>query len=89
MLSTPLIKNAIRIIFFSKFQLSSCNYLLCVLLSHYIIFQILCGDDEVFIEYRDLCESWYCMLVSRSLYQHPTIKATDLQYQTQVKDLSL
>ena len=38
----------------------------------------------MFIEYRDLCESWYCMLVSRLLYQQPTVKAFDLQYHTQV-----
>ena len=28
--------------------------------------------------------NWYCMLISRLLYQNPAVKAYDLQYHTQV-----
>ena len=35
------------------------------------------------LELRDLCESWYCMLVTRLLYHNPTVKSTDVQYHTQ------
>ncbi len=46
--------------------------------------QVLSGDDQAFLGLKDLCESWYCMLVSRLLYQNPGVKALDLQYHTQV-----
>ncbi len=39
----------------------------------------------MFLRLRDLCENWYCMLVSRLLYQNPAVKAFDLQYHTQVR----
>ncbi|XP_064594752.1 nuclear pore complex protein Nup85-like isoform X2 [Liolophura sinensis] len=41
---------------------------------------ILCGDEDIFSELKDLCETWYHMLVSKMLYQNPTVKASDLQY---------
>lgn len=47
------------------------------------IAKILSGNDEVFSEFRDLCETWYHMLVSKLLYQNPTIKGFDLQYHIQ------
>ncbi|XP_060066906.1 nuclear pore complex protein Nup85-like [Ylistrum balloti] len=46
--------------------------------------KILTGNDQVFSEFRDLCETWYHMLVSKLLYQNPTIKGYDLQYHIQV-----
>ena len=36
--------------------------------------------DEVFLELRPLAGEWYCMLLSRLLYQQPTVKAFDLHY---------
>ena len=45
--------------------------------------RILCGEDSVFVEMKDLCETWYCMLVSRLLYQKPTANPMDLQYYAQ------
>ncbi|CAH1795134.1 unnamed protein product [Owenia fusiformis] len=47
------------------------------------ICRILSGDDDVFIELRDVCASWYHMMVSKLLYQDPTVKIHDLQYHTQ------
>ncbi|XP_013379129.1 nuclear pore complex protein Nup85-like [Lingula anatina] len=47
------------------------------------ICKILIGDDQVFIQLKDLCECWYHMMVSKLLYQNPTVKAFDLQYHTQ------
>lgn len=44
------------------------------------MYQILCGMDEVFIENCELLGDWYCLLVSRLLYQQPTVKAFDLHY---------
>ncbi len=46
--------------------------------------QILCGFDDIFVELREFLGSWYCMLISRLLYQNPTVKAFDLQYHKQV-----
>ncbi|KAL5019403.1 hypothetical protein ScPMuIL_005125 [Solemya velum] len=48
-----------------------------------IIARILCGEEEVFTDLRDLCETWYHMLVSKMLYQNPTVKAADLHYYVQ------
>ncbi|KAL3876599.1 hypothetical protein ACJMK2_034424 [Sinanodonta woodiana] len=45
--------------------------------------RILCGDNTVFSHLRDLCQTWYHMLISKLLYQNPTVKADDLQYYTQ------
>lgn len=47
------------------------------------ISRILCGEDSVFTEMRDLCESWYGMLVSRLLFKNPCVKPQDLQYHIQ------
>ena len=38
----------------------------------------------VFSELRDLCETWYHMLVSKMLYQRPTVKSVDLHFYAQV-----
>ena len=46
--------------------------------------QILAGEEAVFTELQDICGTWYHMLVSKMLYQHPTVKAIDLQYYVQV-----
>ena len=45
---------------------------------------MLVGEDEVFVEQQEVLGNWYCMLISRLLYQHPTVKSFDLQYHTQV-----
>ncbi|KAJ8318293.1 hypothetical protein KUTeg_003384 [Tegillarca granosa] len=42
--------------------------------------RILCGDEAVFKELSDCCGSWYFMMVSKMLYQNPTVKSIDLQY---------
>lgn len=46
--------------------------------------QILCGEDAVFSEVKECCDPWYHMLVSKALYQDPTVKACDLHYYIQV-----
>lgn len=38
---------------------------------------------------RDLCETWYHMLVSKMLYQRPTVKSVDLHYYVQVCTVDL
>ena len=48
------------------------------------LLQMLVGEDEVFVEQQEVLGNWYCMLISRLLYQHPTVKSFDLQYHTQV-----
>ncbi|KAK3090531.1 hypothetical protein FSP39_012520 [Pinctada imbricata] len=48
-----------------------------------IIVQILSGDDTVFTDLKDLCQTWYHMLVSKLLYQQPTIQASDLHHHVQ------
>ena len=48
------------------------------------LLQILIGDDSVYTEIKDLCETWYHMLVSKMLYQRPTVKSIDLHYYVQV-----
>lgn len=47
--------------------------------------RILCGEDSVFSEHKvkDLCESWSHMLVSKMLYQKPTVKSIDLHHHVQ------
>ncbi|WAQ96054.1 NUP85-like protein [Mya arenaria] len=47
------------------------------------IFNILCGEESVFAHIKDLCETWYHMLVSKMLYQRPTVKSVDLHYYAQ------
>ncbi|XP_052263142.1 nuclear pore complex protein Nup85-like isoform X2 [Dreissena polymorpha] len=47
------------------------------------IARILCGEDRVFSDLKDLCETWYHMLVSKMLYQKPTVKSVDLHYYVQ------
>ncbi|CAG5114533.1 unnamed protein product [Candidula unifasciata] len=44
------------------------------------IVQILCGDDAVFREMKDHCETWYHLLVSKLFYQNPTVRLTDLTF---------
>ena len=55
----------------------SCSVFHCIV-------QILCGDEAVFSDMKDLCQTWYHMLVSKMLYQKPTIKSVDLHYHVQV-----
>ncbi|KAH9520095.1 Nucleoporin nup85 [Bulinus truncatus] len=45
------------------------------------IVQVLCGDEAVFRELKDHCETWYHLLVSKLLYQNPTCRITDLTYE--------
>ncbi|XP_005093863.1 nuclear pore complex protein Nup85 [Aplysia californica] len=42
------------------------------------IVQILCGDEAVFREMKNRCETWYHMLVSKLLFQNPTARLNDL-----------
>lgn len=49
-----------------------------------MLLQILAGQDSVFTELSAYCETWYHMLVSKMLYQRPTVIANDLQYYVQV-----
>lgn len=60
------------------------NYVFNVMLTE--LFQILCGEDAVFSEVKDCCDPWYHMLISKALYQDPTVKACDLHYYIQVID---
>lgn len=46
--------------------------------------QVLCGDMRVFSELKDYCETWYHLLISRLLYQNPTVQPADLGYHVQV-----
>lgn len=46
--------------------------------------QVLCGDVVVFSELKDFCETWYHLLISRLLYQNPTVRPTDLGFHVQV-----
>ncbi|XP_052766096.1 nuclear pore complex protein Nup85-like isoform X1 [Mya arenaria] len=48
-----------------------------------IMARILCGEESVFAHIKDLCETWYHMLVSKMLYQRPTVKSVDLHYYAQ------
>lgn len=45
--------------------------------------KILCGDKDTFEEMKDICETWYHMLVSMCLYTNPSIKPVDLSYLAQ------
>ncbi|XP_048762132.1 nuclear pore complex protein Nup85-like [Ostrea edulis] len=47
------------------------------------VVRILCGEDAVFSELKEFCDPWYHMLISKALYQDPTIKACDLHYYVQ------
>ncbi|KAK6171584.1 hypothetical protein SNE40_019741 [Patella caerulea] len=54
---------------------------------HYVAFpnletlvMVLCGDENVFAEMKDMCGSWYHLLVSKMLYQNPTVRAPDLHH---------
>ncbi|XP_028402604.1 nuclear pore complex protein Nup85-like [Dendronephthya gigantea] len=49
-----------------------------------LIAQILCGDNEAFVEVKDVCQdlSWYEIMVAKLLYSNPTIKSYELQYHT-------
>jgi len=45
------------------------------------IVQILCGDETVFREMKQCCETWYHMLVSKLLFQNPTARLNDLSFE--------
>ncbi|XP_055877804.1 nuclear pore complex protein Nup85-like isoform X1 [Biomphalaria glabrata] len=45
------------------------------------IVQVLCGDEAVFKDLKDCCETWYHLLVSKLLYQNPTCRIQDLTYE--------
>lgn len=47
------------------------------------ICRVLCGEDQVLLELKDLCGNWYCMLVTCLLYHSPSVKAIDVQYHAQ------
>ncbi|XP_025095043.1 nuclear pore complex protein Nup85-like [Pomacea canaliculata] len=47
------------------------------------VVQILCGEVQVFSELREMCGTWYHFLISRLLYQNPTITPADLGYHVQ------
>ncbi|XP_076457331.1 nuclear pore complex protein Nup85-like [Babylonia areolata] len=47
------------------------------------VVQVLCGDVLVFSELKDLCETWYHLLVSQLLYQNPTVRPADLGFHVQ------
>ncbi|KAK7111394.1 nuclear pore complex protein Nup85-like [Littorina saxatilis] len=47
------------------------------------VVQVLCGDMLVFSELKDYCETWYHLLISRLLYQNPTVRPTDLAFHVQ------
>ena len=57
-----------------------CTFLLCLVMFS----QVLCGDVVVFSELKDFCETWYHLLISRLLYQNPTVRPTDLGFHVQV-----
>ncbi|GFO04329.1 nuclear pore complex protein nup85-like [Plakobranchus ocellatus] len=44
------------------------------------VVRVLCGDEPVFKELKDHCETWYHLLVSKLLYQNPTVRLTDLSF---------
>ena len=72
--------------FFLQISVLGDEGFLILSLTLYIDFllQILCGEDDVFLDMKDLCECWYQMLVSRLFYQNPAVKAFDLQRHAQV-----
>ncbi|CAL1529891.1 unnamed protein product [Lymnaea stagnalis] len=45
------------------------------------IVQVLCGDEAVFRELKNQCETWYHLLVSKLLYQNPTVRLKDLSFE--------
>lgn len=45
--------------------------------------KILCGEEEVFYQMKDYCETWFHMLVSRLFYQNPIVKNSELQHYIQ------
>ena len=49
-----------------------------------VCLQVLCGDTLVFSELKDLCETWYHLLISQLLYQNPTVRSADLGFHVQV-----
>ncbi|XP_059163857.1 nuclear pore complex protein Nup85-like [Physella acuta] len=44
------------------------------------IVQVLCGDNRVFQDLKDECKTWYHLLVSKLLYQNPTVRLPDLSF---------
>lgn len=49
-----------------------------------VIAQVLAGQEDIFSDLIDLCETWYHMLVSKLFYQNPVVKVMELQYYIQV-----
>ncbi|ESO85789.1 hypothetical protein LOTGIDRAFT_221230 [Lottia gigantea] len=41
---------------------------------------VLCGDENVFSDIKDMCGTWYHLLVSKMLFQNPTVRAADLHF---------
>ncbi|XP_065826096.1 nuclear pore complex protein Nup85-like [Oscarella lobularis] len=44
------------------------------------IVQILCGDETVFEDLKELCNTWYKQMVVRLVFCNPTVRAIDVQY---------
>ncbi|KAL8565032.1 hypothetical protein ACOMHN_003408 [Nucella lapillus] len=47
------------------------------------VVQVLCGDVVVFSELKNMCETWYHLLISQLLYQNPTVLQADLGFHVQ------
>jgi len=45
------------------------------------VVQILCGDEAVFKEMKERCETWYHVLISKLVYQNPTARVQDLSFE--------
>ncbi|XP_029637665.1 nuclear pore complex protein Nup85 [Octopus sinensis] len=45
--------------------------------------KILCGEEAVFHQMKDYCETWFHMLVSKLFYQNPVVKTMELQHYIQ------
>lgn len=48
-----------------------------------VICKILVGDEETLLDHKDLLSTWYHFLVTRLLFNHPTVKPTELHYYAQ------
>lgn len=46
--------------------------------------QILVGDEDTLLTQKELLSTWYHFLVTRLLFCHPTVKATELHFYAQV-----
>jgi len=45
-----------------------------------VVCELLCGNDSALIKTRDLCQSWYQILVAKLLYSEPLIKTSNLKH---------